>query len=221
MKYYILIYNRAPIGESGESCKSNYSIEIACRSCGTGGILVGKLKTKGLRQIKKDFFITLDDDFIISENLYQKLITDGIKLGDLRKIVDYKNNDLPFYHLNTNIILPPSKMNNFAIEGQCPVCKRNGYFSKVVFNQSSNVPTKVLPFSLQYSKEQLDSLFFDKSDIFFTWECTGLSNLTAHDIFVVRYARPLLVISEKFKESLDKYEIKGLKFEEIFISNDI
>jgi len=78
----------------------------------------------------------------------------------------------------------------------------------------------VLPFSLEYSKGQLGNFSLIKV-IVFTWECTGLSNLTAHDVFVVRYARPLLVISEKFKESLDKYEIKGLKFEEIFISNDI
>jgi hypothetical protein len=215
MNYFILDYIRAPKGQSGEPYKSPYSLDKACKVCGTGAILEGNLKTVGLAKVKKDFFVTLDDDYIISEKLYTSLIKDEIKIVELKKIVDYKNHELPFYHLYTNYIFPPaSRKNGLEIEGQCPACKKNGYFNKVIIGDVG-VPTIVFPYDIGY--ESIDRDFLEQSDFFFTWECTGLSNLKAHDNYVVRYARPLLIVSDKFKLILEKYKIKGLKFEEIFI----
>ena len=217
MKYFILNYSKKAIGESGECCKSSYNLDSACKVCGTGASLVGSLRTKGLAKIKKDIFVTLDDDFIISEILYSILINEKIKLGNLNKIVDFKNKDMPFYHLSTNIHLPIAlKKDGLIIEEQCSTCKRNGFFNKAIIgNPKINIPTQVFPIALYYSS--IDDNFSSISDFFFTWECMGLSNRIPQGNNVIRYARPLLIISEHFKTVLDLYKIKGLDFEPIII----
>jgi len=218
MKYYILSYTKGTSGESGESCKSNYSFDNACKVCGTGAKLVGKLRTKGLLKIEKLLFETLDGDFIISQKLYEILNKKGVKLGELQSVINNKNNNLPLYHLNSNLYFPPAaEKTGLTIEGQCQTCKRNGYFNEAIIgNLKLNTPTQVFPVELYYQKINAD--FLDSSDFFFTWECTGLSNRIAHGDYVVRYARPMLIVSEFFKQALETEKIKGLKFEPITIT---
>nr|WP_320058447.1 hypothetical protein [uncultured Bacteroides sp.] len=217
MKYFVLDYNKVTIGESGEACKSSYDLSLACKKCGTGATLQRQLRTIKLGQVSKDFFATLDDDYIISERLYNYLKEEGIKLGKLNKIVNFKNIELPFYHLYSTLTLPPAtKKDGLTVENQCSECKRNGYFNTAIFSlPDSNIPTKILPYDLHYQPSDME--IFNQIDFAFTWECMGLSNLKAHGNFVVRYARPLLVVSEKFKLTLEKLKIKGVEFEQIII----
>lgn len=218
MNYYIIGYNKAPIGESGESCNSKYDFQNACSVCGTGAELVGKLHTKGLTKVKNDFFITLDTDYIISENLYNKLVNRKIKLGILQNVLDLKNNSLPFYHLNTNIYFPKSnKKNGLIIEDQCGICKRNGHFNKVIIGDiEKKIPTEIYPIDLQYSISDLS--FLNNSEIFYTWECMGLSNKEVLENNVERYARPLLIVSENIKSAFEEFKLKGVVFEPILIN---
>jgi hypothetical protein len=220
MEYYILNYVKGVVGESGESCKNIYSFDNACEVCGTGAKLVGKLRTKGLLKTEKFLFETLDGDFIISQRLYEVLIKEGIKLGELQNVVNYKNNDLPFYHLNTDFYFPSAtEKEGLITENQCQTCKRNGYFNKAIIgNIKLNIPTRVFPVGLYYSRVNSD--FLGLSDLFFTWECIGLSNRVAHGDYVIRYARPLLIVSEHFKTALVSCKIKGLEFEQIIIASD-
>jgi len=218
MKYFIIGYNKAPIGESGESCNSKYDFQNACTVCGTGAELIGKLRTKGLSKVTNDFFVTLDSDYIISENLYDKLVNKKIKIGNLLNVLDYKNNNLPFYHLYTNIYFPIAiKKSGLIIEDQCPICKRNGYFNKVIIGDiEKKIPTQIFPIDLHYSLSDMD--FLNHSDIFFTWECMGLSNKVVQGNKVERYARPLLIVSEKIKNAFEEYKVKGVVFEPIIIN---
>lgn len=130
MKYFIVKYYARPRGESGESCKSNYNLEDACKNCGTGAKLVGNLNCKGLTKVSIDFFQTLDWDFLISDNLYKFLLSKGVQISNLKKVFDSKRNELPFYHLYTELNFPKSlpMSEGLVTEDQCPVCKRNGYF---------------------------------------------------------------------------------------------
>ena len=218
MKYFIIGYNKAPIGESGESCNSKYDFQNACTVCGTGAELIGKLRTKGLSKVTNDFFVTLDSDYIISENLYDKLVNKKIKIGNLLNVLDYKNNNLPFYHLYTNIYFPIAiKKSGLINEDQCPICKRNGYFNKVIIGDiEKKIPTQIFPIDLHYSLSDMD--FLNHSDIFFTWECMGLSNKVVQGNKVERYARPLLIVSEKIKNAFEEYKVKGVVFEPIIIN---
>jgi len=73
MQHYIIQYTKKPLGESGEPCKSDYDFSTACNTCGTGAFLTGNLRVKGFSKINKDFFETLDGDYIISKRLYGKI----------------------------------------------------------------------------------------------------------------------------------------------------
>ena len=212
MKYFILSYIKSPIGDS-EDYKNIYNFTFACKVCGTGARLVGKLKTKGLAKNKKDFFETLIGDYIISESLYKELVLENIKLGNLMNVVDSRNKDLPFYHLYTDLYFPKSTKNEgLVIEGQCDECKRNGFFGKL---DSTEQGMKIVPIKLYYSLN--DNSFLNKSDFFFSWECLGLSNLVEKDNNVIGYARPLLIVSNHLKTALIKFKVPGLNFEQIEI----
>lgn len=217
MDFFVLRYVNRPIGESGESCNSKYDFKDACQICGTGARLIGQLRTKTLSNVKKHFFGTLDGDYLISTMLYDKLVHAGIKLGDLKKVVDSRNNDLPLFHLYSDYYFPKAISHDGLIkEKQCPVCKRNGYFDKAIIGDiKKNIPTQLFSSALFYSK--IEDEFLSQSDVFFSWECMGLSNLTEHGNLIIRYARPLLIVSENFKKSFFENDIKNIEFEAITI----
>lgn len=215
MDYFILTYTGKPLGESGESCKTNYSFEDACDVCGTRAKIERELRTKGVNKTDKDFFQTVDGDFIISTKLYEVIIAEDLKVGNLRNVVDSKNNILFYYHFCTELYLPKaSETTGLVIEDQCPNCKMNGYFNEAVVGAIEKIfPTKVFPLELVY--KNISSTHLNQSDIFNTWEHMGLSNRKAGGKWVVRYARPLLVVSERLKSLLEKNKIGELQFESI------
>lgn len=212
MNYFILSYNRAPIGDSHDA-KLEFDFTTACKKCGTGAKLVGSLKLSGINKLTKDFFETYVGDYIISENLYNSLIRENIVLGNLKKVTDSNNTEQPYYHLSTNLILPPAlKKDGLAVENQCSECKRNGFFYKL---SKSKDETIVFPTGIQYTSNQI--LVMEENDFYLTWECFGYSNLVACGNNVVGYARPLLIVSEKFKIALEKFKVKGLIYELIIV----
>ncbi len=217
MEYFVITYTGKPIGESGESCSTEYILDEACETCGTGAKLSGSLKTKKLNKTKKNFFQTVDGDYLISEELHIKLVEKGIKIGYLDKVVDFKNNQLTFYHLYTELSFP--KTTNFSgliIDSQCETCKRNGYFNDVIIGDlEKNIPTKIIPLELNYSDLNLD--LKKQSDFFNSWEHMGLSNREAKGNLVVRYARPMLIVSERLKIVLEEERLENLKFDVIKI----
>jgi hypothetical protein len=218
MEYYVIEYHAKPKGESGESCKSTYNLESACKNCGTGARLVGSLITKGLTKVTTDFFQTLDWDFLISEDLYKFLLSKGVQVGNLKKIVDSGKNILPFYHLYTELSFPKSlpSSEGLVTERQCPVCKSNGYFADAkIGDAAKGIPTVITPLRLKY--EGITREFLVSSELFNTWEHLGLSNLKAEGTKVTRYARPMLIVNEKIKLAFEEYGVKKAVFEEVSI----
>ncbi len=218
MRFYVLKYIAKPKGESGESCKSIYSLDHACKACGTGAKLIGSLLTKGLTKIKSAFFATLDGDLLISEGFYEFLISRGIRINHLRKVLDTKKNPLPFYHLSTEFFFPKSlpSSEGLVIDRQCQVCKRNGYFTDAkIGNYKKGIPTVITPLILKY--KGISHEFLNSSDLFNTWEHLGLSNFNAEGMKVIRYARPMLLVSENLKNAFEEYGVKDVLFEEAII----
>jgi len=219
MKYYVIEYHAKPKGESGESCKSIYNLEDACKNCGTGAKLVGNLISKGLTKINTDFFQTLDWDFLISEQLHKFLLSKGVQLNNLKKVIDSRKNELPFYHLYTVANFPkfmPSS-EGLVTERQCPICKSNGYFSDTkIGDVAKGIPTVSTPLILKY--EGISSGFIVSSELFNTWEHLGLSNLKAEGTKVIRYARPMLIVSESIKNAFEEYGVKNAVFKEVIIN---
>jgi hypothetical protein len=219
MKFYVIDYIAKSKGESGESCKSTYDLNGTCEHCGTPLKLIAPLITKGLSKINCDFFATLDGDFLISEELYRFLSGKGVRVHELRKVVDSRKREIPYYHLYTELNFPKSlpTSEGLVTERQCPVCKRNGYFCDAkIGNAAMGIPTIITPLKLKY--KGISQNFLASSDLFHTWEHLGISNLKAEGIKVIRYARPMLIVSEKIKTAFEEYGVKDAKFEEVIIN---
>lgn len=217
MRYFIISYKKRPLGESGESCKSDYDLSSACINCGTGAKLTGNLKVKGFSNIRKDFFETLDGDYIISTRLY-KLIHEDFNDFKLMRVIDSKNNSLDFYHFDNRVILPRINKGStgFVIDRQCQTCKRNGYFTHAeIGNLEKNIPTIIHPYIFKYDKNDLEK--YKTNLILNTWECFGLSNKIATGKYVIRYARPLTIVSEKIKDIFDREKLNDIEYEQIII----
>lgn len=216
MKYYILIDRSPSKGESGERCGSQYDLGRSCKRCGTGAELIGKLYTSKLKGVKERLFHTMDGDLLISSEVYSSLKELDIALRETSPVVDYSGNPLPFHHLHPTLsfpkLLPQSQ--GLKIEGQCPICKQNGYSNEVIIGDlEKGIRTRVMPLTFHY--EGVDRNVLNRSDIFRTWEHMGSSNLIMDGNRVLRYARPLLIISGKLKQALESLKIKKLSFSEI------
>lgn len=216
-KHYVLKSDISPKGDSGEQVGSKYNLTTACKACGTGARLIGDLYTKGLGKVKDEYCYTIANDDIISEKLY-RAIKGLINSDDVAKVVDSKGKRLPFYHLNPKFSFPKSLPQSLGLkkDRECKVCKRNGYFNQVIMGSlEKKIPTYVLPLVLHYS--DIDQILLKRSNIFCTWEHMGISNIKNEGNKVVRYARPLLIVSDAVKEVFESFKIKKIAFNEIVI----
>lgn len=179
--------------------------------------MIGNLKVKGFSNIKKDFFETLAEDYIISTRLCN-LIKENFNDFNLLQVIDSKNNLLDFYHLANNVILPRFNKDStgFVIDRQCQTCKRNGYFTHAeIGDLEKNIPTVIHPYIFKYDKNDFEK---HKSELILnTWECFGLSNTIATGKYVIRYARPLTIVSEKIKDIFDREKLNDIEYELIKI----
>ena len=218
MKYFIMTNGSSPKGDSGESWGSKYDLTHACKNCGTGAKLIGELHANKLNSVKENLFSTRDGDLLISTEIYSALIKNKIGLNETSEVVDDKGNSLPFHYINPRLSFPKLLLQSrgLKVEDQCPVCKQNGYFNDVVIGDlKRDIKTYVMPLTFHY--DGINQHFLSQSDIFHTWEHMGLSNLRAEGNKVVRYARPLLIVSEKLKGILESFKIKKLSFSEVII----
>lgn len=218
MKFYVLKYTANPKGYSGERCNSSYDVSNSCSNCRSGVKLIGNLITKGITNVRTSFFVTLSGDFLISQELYDFMSGKGLRIKELRIVVDYKKKELPYYHLYTEQVFPKFLQNSegLIIENQCPICHRNGYFSDVkIGDNKKNIPTVITPLVLRYTEIPLN--FLESSEFFSTWEYLGLSNLKVEGIKIVRYARPMMIVSERIKLAFEEFGVKNAKFEEVII----
>jgi len=217
MQFYIITYTDRPIGESGESCKSDYNLDHACPKCGTGAKLNGNLRVKGISNVRKDFFETLDGDYLISGQLYEKL-KDLHPEFELSAVVDIGNQELEYFHLYSHTILPRfnKKSSGFVIEDQCPHCLRNGYFNDAkIGDLDRGIPTEITPVKLCYEESNFEPLL--GKNILQTWECLGLSNRRPHDRYAVRFARPWIIVSQDLKQIFERQGLSAIRYEEIKI----
>ncbi len=215
MNYYLINYKLNGIGESGESCGSEYSFNESCKTCGTGARINTVLKVKGIGKSKKHLFSTQDGDFVISSALYSK-IKSVMPSFILEQVVNTKGEYLDYFHLVANMTLAPfeEESSGYVIENQCPICHRNGYFNDIKLGDLENqIPTKVKPLSFIYSEKHLSNL--EESEVFETWESIGLSNLKANDNNAIRFARPWFIITENLKKIFESFNVNDVEFQPI------
>jgi hypothetical protein len=206
--YYILNCEGAPQGYSGESLGTKY--DLGCEICGTPAKVIGDLHAKGLRtNDKKHFFETLDGDYLISGFLYDRMLERGINISQLNKAI-IKNSTEHYYHFVSYIYFPQvlGKSKGLQIEDQCQRCRRNGFYGV-------GFPVFV-PYEFNYQLDDKSILL--QSDVFSTWEHFGTSNLKAEGNKVIRFARPLPIVSEKVKMLFEELGVKGAAFYPVYIN---
>lgn len=236
MNYYIFSYNGAIYGKSGECYKTNYDLTEACPKCGTGAFLKDKLIVSGIKKANKDLFITFNDDFIISENLFN-YISEKLELEFCNKVLGVKGESLPFYNFSTKISLPKANiLDGLIVENQCSFCKRNGYYNALISDNNIEINSqRIKPILLNYS----NSVIPVSHHILSSWEHIGSSNIRNTSIVLtnenidnlykndvrwtvekqVRYARPLIIVSEQLKTLLERFVVKNIKFSKVIIEN--
>lgn len=131
MDLFLVTYLGEPKGSSGEEYGTPYDLSAACKICGTGARVEHALNVKGLKNIKRNVFQTLDGDWLISENFYQLFRKNNVLAHGLKQVVHYKSrHQLPYYHLDADQCLPKcEEMKGLVVEGKCQTCKRNGFFN--------------------------------------------------------------------------------------------
>lgn len=212
MNYYLLDYRGALIGKSGESIGSEYTLTNACSECGTGAKYIGNFKFKSDSK-NKNFYVTLDGDYIISDEIYNALLQADCKI-EFAETETKRGEKLPYWHMTSEVEFPSVDFSpSLRVEPlwQCPVCKKNGWIGS---NLRENGKTHILPFLFSY--KEVSQQLLNKSDVFVTWECFGKSSIKVEGIFGIGFARPILIVSEKVKNVLTSYS-KFFEFEKIDI----
>ncbi len=184
----------------GPSAGTRYDLSKSCKYCGTGAEPIGPRFISELKKSKKKIFYTLDREVLMDMTLVQHLSKAGIDC--FAKVFNTQKNQLPYMELRGEAILPSfsHKTDGYIKEGECPYCKRDGYFN--------NSPEKL---SLVY--ENLPSHFLTKN-ILITYERFGLSALREPFKDSV-FASPLFVVSDLIKNAFETEKIKTVTFEPV------
>ncbi|MFX0209606.1 MAG: hypothetical protein ACFFDT_26740 [Candidatus Hodarchaeota archaeon] len=202
-KFYLLIVKNLEVDASGAAFYgTKYDMKKACPKCGTGAIPTGSRYMSGLKKLRKGLFLAGYGELLASVELAEKLISLGIK--NLAEVYNTKGIKMPFMEIRGEDVLPPfsQKTAGYAIDEQCPVCKRNGYFD-----------LREGPLRLFY--EKVDRSLLEKH-ILITYERFGYSYLrTPFKDSVL--AKPKFIVSCKVKNLLEEEKVRGLEFEPVTI----
>lgn len=219
--FYLMLNTAKETGESGESAGGKFDLTHACKNCGTGYKLIGNLPVKAVK-LQKDFIETMDRDYLISDQLYMVFRSSTAKIPDFQPVINSKTKAiLPYSHFKPDLFFP--KMNNdsegITTDEQCSVCKQNGYFDIIEFPanlDSENAINQVRDIPRKYKYSNVSTELLNRSDIFYTWEYFGYSNLIATEKKVIGFARPRIIVSEIVKSIFEKFPIKNVLFEKIY-----
>lgn len=190
----------------GASCGTKYSLDTACKSCGSGAIPIGNRVVKEIPEGSGRIFFTEDHELIVDDKLARALQAIGIQ--SLAQVVDMQANLLPFKELRSEITLPPFSKDTtgYEIEDSCKDCNRDGFY---------HIPRV----DLQLVYENLDPAF-NKYNVFATHELFGISCLKEPFSESV-FAPPKLLISEKVIAVLKSESIKTDSFKPVKILDKI
>jgi hypothetical protein len=183
---------------------TEYSLEKACRRCGTGAQQVGPLLLEPFRLPKAEMFKTLDDEFLVQQDLADELRAHGVTcLGEVLEAKSKK--PMKLLQLRPEADLPPfsPKSTGVVRERPCPVCMRDGYFG---------IPH--VPYAFHYTRldEQLAS-----KDVLATHERFGNSALREPFSESV-FAAALLIVGPRVKAALEAAKVRHVELLPVVVS---
>lgn len=114
---------------------TEYSLDTACNSCGTGARQTSPLRLKrGDAKPDRPMAQTLCGWLLLNDSVVKPLKREFDIAGDLTKVEDVKSGErLPFWQLRPKFVMPRTapETEGMITNKQCPKCRRDGYFHTV------------------------------------------------------------------------------------------
>lgn len=188
----------------GPETGTEYSLENACRKCGTGAQQVGPLHLERFRLPKAQMFKTLDDEVLVQGDLADELRAHGVT--SLGEVLDAESKKpVKLVQLKPEADLPPFSPETKGVvrDRPCPLCMRDGHYG-----------TAKEPYEFRYRSldEQLTS-----KDVLATYERFGVSKLRepfSESVFAV----PVLVVGPRVAAALQAAKTKHVELLPVRIS---
>jgi hypothetical protein len=176
---------------------TEYSLDEACKRCGTGAHQTGPLVLRPFKPQKQEIFYTLNNELLVSPRVAETLQAAGFRC--VGKVLSSPSREvLPILQLVPEATLPRFLPETTGVtrERPCPECDRDGYFG------IAHVPMR-----LRYR-----SLGPSSAGLFATFERFGNSRLRSPFKDSV-FAPPMYVASERLASTLSGLKLEGLSFE--------
>ncbi|MCA9402862.1 MAG: hypothetical protein KC897_03695 [Candidatus Omnitrophica bacterium] len=191
--YYFMVTNEKDIF-GGPHYGTQYDLSAACPVCGSGAVRQPPIYTKKLAR-SFDLYMTLDYDILFSDKLVAAFRDEEIDTFD--DVISCKTKEiLPYKVLRSQAELPrfSEKSKGFQREDPCSKCDQDGYF---------HIPH--VPLQLHYRDVNPRLLEYD---VLCTSEKFGRGRLR-EPISDSVFARPLYLVSDRFRRCLDSCKVKG------------
>jgi hypothetical protein len=189
----------------GPAQGTEYSMENACQTCGTGAEQIGPLRLAPFRLPKAQIFKTLDDEMLVQKDLADALRTSGVAC--LGEVVDARSNKpMNLFQLEPEATLPPFRPDTGGVvrERPCTACMRDGYYG---------VPR--VPYTFCYS--DLDAELASK-DVLATYERFGTSKLREPFTDSV-FAAAILVVGARVAKTLQRAKLRYVELNPVRVGD--
>lgn len=172
--------------KNAEDYGTLYNSSNKCRKCGLGREQISELVID-TKKIKNNSIITIIPEIVVTEELYNLIIQNGLTGCEFKNIKDFKGrNETVLYQLLIHNVLPPMDGQvKFEIDkvAYCELHEANGVYlqSEIVYNTA--VLSRAKDFNLSYEY-----------------------------IGNVNYCERRVIVSDKFRELFKKNKLKGINF---------
>lgn len=197
----LLVDNQVDI-YGGPTEGTEYSLDGACPRCGTGAVQVGPLILRAFKLPKREVFMTLDREVLVSTRVADLLRTHGFAC--VRSVLRKGSQErLPLAQLVPEATLPRFLQSSTGVtrERPCVVCDRDGYFG---------IPH--VPMGLKYATPLPSG-----TDLLATFERFGNSRLRTPFTESV-FAAPMYVSSPRLADFLSTQRLRGVSFEPVEVT---
>lgn len=195
--------HRAPRGDTGPMYDTEYDLSTACPECGTGARQVSPLRISASALPKKArVCCTHYNEILVDQELATDLMVDlggerGLRQAEERRI----RTALPWWQVLPDTYMPRADpATGHRVDEQCPRCKRDGFVGAA--------DQRPLEFTYRLSSRERRAL----PNFVYTWEHFGTSRIKWKPGYVIRFASPAILVSNRVMRLFWEKRVRGVKF---------
>ncbi|MCC6660710.1 MAG: hypothetical protein IT437_07465 [Phycisphaerales bacterium] len=203
-EYVHLHVNRAARGDTGPSFGTDYDLSTGCPECGTGARQSSPLRiSRGSLPKKARAMRTHHGEVLIDHELATDMMIELRSERGLRQVEDRRLlTPLPWWQVLPEVSMPPAEASTgFTVDpDRCPKCRRAGF--------GPARDWRPLEFTYRLGAAERRAL----PDFVSTWEHFGESRIRYRPGYVLGFALPDILVSNRVMRLCWKAKIKGLQF---------